>query len=188
MSNESARCQFVDLTTHMECEKWYQYEEGQKFCEYHRNIQSIPDKEADISKTTIFNGDYIQDHNRRVESCLNMSLPEIALHIKGIEEKIKDLERDRRAATTAKRILEDQLSEEERAALREESNGFKVETRGRPKKYDKPTKSPEEKAAGRKTAFAAWADRLGMKTKDLMLMDDDELAAKIAKYKASKQA
>lgn len=115
-----------------------------------------------------------------------MSIQEIIEHIISIEAKIKELESDRRAANIAKRNLEDRLSEEDRTALRENSRSYKVPADPDSPPKTKPKKTPEEKAQNRKEGFSAWAARLGVKVDELMVMDDDEMASRIAKYKASK--
>lgn len=181
MSNMSARCQYVDLSTHMECEKWFPYEDGQKFCEFHRNGNG---KEIHISRTvTILGNEHVVRMNEEIARCLQMTIPEIAQHIQLIEEKVKELNRDIRAANIAKRNLEDRLTDEERAALRSETKGY----RGKEKSYHA-KKSPEEKANNRKGGFSAWAARLGLTMNEMFLMDDDERESRIAKYKAAKQA
>lgn len=190
MPKSYSKCQFIDTLTSMECDSWYVSEENQCFCPLHRTEALIPEdiaekKEVHIPRTvTVMNGDHIQALNAKVAECLTMSIPDLAEHIRSIEDKIKELERDRRAANIAKRNLEDRLTDEERAALREDPNRYK--SGSEIERAAKPKKSPEEKAKSRKEGFSAWAARLGVKTEELMTMDDDEMAARIAKYKASK--
>jgi hypothetical protein len=109
-----------------------------------------------------------------------MTRSERAQWIRDLENKIKELERTRRAATRASRNLDDLLSDEERDNLHTESRSY-VPREPKPK-YNK--KTPEEKANG-KVGFAAWAARLGYKLDAFYQMDDDERDARIAKYKAA---
>lgn len=185
MPKSYSKCQFIDTLTTIECDSWYATEENQIFCPLHRSESLLPEdkKEVHIPRTvTVMNGDHIQALNAKVAECLQMSIPELADHIRSIEDRIKELERDRRAANIAKRNLEDRLTDEERAALKADPNRYKsgdqVSTKAK--------KSPEEKAKSRKEGFSQWAARLGVKVDELMTMDDDEMAARIAKYKASK--
>ena len=103
-----------------------------------------------------------------------------ALSREEIEAKIKELEQQRRAANIAKRNLEDRMTEDERQKLRQDQTDYKQYPKTKP-----PKKTPEQKAEG-KMGFKAWAARLGMNTEDLMVMDDYELASRIAQYKASR--
>lgn len=186
MSRPYAKCQFIDTLTNIECESWYPSEDGQIFCPMHRSESLVPEKqEVHIPRTvTVMGENHIQALNTEVARCLTMSIPELADHIRNIEEQIKELERNRRAANIAKRNLEDRLTDEEREALRADPNRYKSgkEISSEPK----PKRSPEEKAKSRKEGFSAWAARLGVKVDELMSMDDDEMASRIAKYKASK--
>ena len=182
MPTESTRCQFIDKITRIECDNWYPFEEGQSFCPLHR-LQE-PKREVPIQHRTVttINGDHLASLNQKISECLQMSIPEIADHIRAIELRIQELERDRRAANIAKRNLEDRLTEEERAALRESDKDKSY----RKAPAQKPKKTPEEKAKTKKEGFSAWAARLGVKVDDLMIMDDDEMASRIAKYKAAR--
>lgn len=193
MPNESIRCQFIDPATKTECETWYPFEPGEKFCNMHR-VQDIVEKDRLAQKTANHNNatrttlivarENIAKMNEHLQICEKMPIQDLVLHIQDIESQIKNLERDLRAANLAKRNLEDRLTDEERAALRKSSRDYKVQDNGAEKRsYTK--KSPEEKAKG-KLGFNAWAAKLGLKTEELMLMDDDEMAQRIAKYKASK--
>lgn len=195
MPTESTRCQFIDPISHNECDNWYPFEEGQKFCPSHRQLATLVGddltnkiKEVNhIPRTvTVISSEEIQKMNSKIADCMKMSLPELLAHVRGIDEQLRELERDKRAAMTARRNLEERLTEEERAKIREESLSFgrgNHEPRPRPNK-----KSPEEKAKGRNEGFPAWAARLGCKVDELMRMSDDEMAARIAKYKAGKGA
>lgn len=203
MAGEFTKCLYVDPNTTIECDTWYPYEDGQKFCLEHRHLAKvgfdsqgghlagyqIDDKSKEVNHiprtVTVISSSNIQRLNDKIAVCLKMSIPEIVAHIQSIEEKIKELEHDRRAANIAKRNLEDHLSEEERSALRETSRGYKVSP-DETEKQPKVKKSPEEKAKTRKEGFSAWAARLGVKVDELMVMDDDEMADRIAKYKASR--
>ena len=179
MPESYVKCQYIDSNSTLECENWYASDEDEQFCPNHR-----PKKEVNhIPRTvTVMSDDHLNKLNEKVSQCLQMSIPELVSHIKEIEDRIKDLERDRRAANIAKRNLEDKLSDEERAALREDTTKYRPSGATEPKVK----KSPEEKAKSRKQGFSAWAARLGVKVDDLMVMDDDEMTARIAKYKASK--
>lgn len=185
MAGEFTKCLYVDPTSQLECDVWYPYEEKQTFCPNHRQIGEQEVTNHIPRTVTVISSSNIQRLNDKIAVCLKMSIPEIVAHIQSIEEKIKELEHDRRAANIAKRNLEDRLSEEDRAALRETSRGYKVPENGE-EKAPKVKKSPEEKAKTRKEGFSAWAARLGVKVDELMLMDDDEMASRIAKYKASR--
>lgn len=185
MPTPFTRCQFISQHTQTECDNWYPYEEGQRFCPNHR-LQNLNREDNNTKPVSALSNDRIQQLNDKVAQYQELSIPEIVEHIRNIESKIKELEFDRRAATIAKRNLEDRLTEEERANLREASKSYgKVEEiSAKPKKI----KSLEEKAKNRKEGFSAWAARLGMKNvEELMLMDDEEVQARIAKYKASKR-
>lgn len=187
MSNESTRCQFIDPISHIECEVWYQYEDGQKFCPNHR-ISGLSDKTKEVNHiprtVTVISSEDIQKMNAKISECMKMSIPELVQHINDIDDQLRQLERDKRAANTAKRNLEEKLTDEERQILREQSTSYgRGPFEPKPKQ---PKKSPEEKAANRKEGFSAWAARLGLKsTEELMQMDDDEMAERVAKYKAS---
>lgn len=193
MPTESTRCQFIDPISHQECDNWYPYEDGQKFCDIHRYADNSPSRELSnktkevnhIPRTvTVISSEEIQKMNSKIADCMKMSLPELLAHVRGIDEQLRELERDKRAAMTARRNLEERLTEEERAKIREESLSF-----GRGNHEPKPKvikKSPEEKAKGRNEGFPAWAARLGCKVDELMRMSDDEMAERIAKYKRSR--
>lgn len=186
MSKSYSKCQYIDTLTTLECENWYEAEDGQSLCPEHREILAVRKEAIHIPRTvTVMGDDHINKLNEEVSRCLEMSIPDLALHIQGIEERIKELERDRRAANIAKRNLEDRLTEEEREALRSDTSRYKS-GRDSERAPRKSPKSREEKAKSRKEGFSAWAARLGVKTEELMVMDDDEMAARIAKYKASK--
>ena len=182
MPKSYAKCQFIDPNSTLECENWYDSSEDIQFCPNHRSRTEV----THIPRTVhVMSNDHINKLNEKVAQYLQMSVPEIADHIREIEDRIRELERDRRAAHIAKRNLEEHLSEEERQILREDHTKYKSgdETRHKPQQVKK---SPEEKASKRKEGFSAWAARLGVKVDDLMVMDDDEMTARIAKYKASK--
>ena len=182
MANEFARCQYIDPSSQIECESWYPYD-GIKFCHHHReNGQS---KEGiHIPRTVkVISDDQLQELNTKVLEFEQKTIPELADHIRNIEDQIRLLERDRRAANMAKRNLEDKLTDEERASLREQSANYHV-------LEDRPVRrkvSNEEKASKRKEGFPAWAARLGVNIDDLMAMDEDEMAARIAKYKKARE-
>lgn len=181
MPTESSRCQYIDPDTHLTCDVWYPFSEHPTLCGLHRPADLTKEVHIPhIPKTvSVMNGDSLKKLNDKVAECLQMSIPELAEHIRSIEDRIRELEHDRRAANIAKRNLEDKLTEEERDALREESASYKV------REYQpKPKKSPEEKAKNRKEGFSTWAARLGVKVDELYLMDDDEMKARIDKYRA----
>lgn len=186
MSNESTRCQFIDKVTHMECEKWYPFDPEQKYCEHHRQMadQDITARPPHIPRTVhVMNGAYLSDLNAKVLACQEMTIPELEEHIKSIEDQVRSLERDKRAAMMAKKCLEDRMTEEERTALREKSGAYAIRPRLDSGRISR-KRDPEEKASNRKSTWAQWAARFGVTTEKLMLMDDDEREAKVAKYKA----
>lgn len=200
------RCQYVDENGN-ECDIWYPAADldnagnSHKMCQAHRqglvppdhedrNVFVIPDQQNGVQRggkiprtVTVLPESHITKLNEHIAECLTLTIPELVVHIQNIEEKMKDLARQKQAAVIAKRNLEDRLTEDEREALRQQSNGFKVQ----PEHHSKPRvkKNPEEKAKG-KTGFSAWAARLGMNMEELMVMDEDELTERIAKYKASR--
>lgn len=175
-----AKCQFIDKATRIECENWYDFDHEQTFCPEHRQVKEV----VHIPRTVkVISSEEIKSYNEQVASFLQMPIPEIADHIRNIEERLKSLERERRAANFAKRTLEENLSETERESVRAESQAY---TPREPKpRISK--KSPEERAKNRKEGFSAWAARLGCKVEDLMMMDEDEMSSKIAKFKAGQK-
>lgn len=178
MATGFTRCQFIDGNT--ECDTWFPYIDGKIYCDLHAGKQEV----ITISRTAkAATEEGISLLNQDMEFCAAMTIPELVAHVQGIEEQIRGLERMRRAAGIVKREKESKLSEAERNALRAESAGYSVPQR---EVHPSKRKSPEEKAKNRKEGFSAWAARLGVKTDELMLMDDDEMAARIAKYKAQK--
>ena len=182
---EQIKCKFIDPVSHATCEVWYDYDPDQKFCAAHRSTVNTLEIVPHIPRTVrVMPENEVNDLNAAKARCLQMPLDKLVEHIRYIEDRIKELEREKRAAMMAKRDLEDQLTDEERAALRKQSNGFVVDSPVNIKKSTR--KSGEEKAKSRKEGFPAWAARLNLKVEDLYVMDDDELNAKIAKYKASK--
>lgn len=186
MSKSYSKCQYIDKDSTLECENWYTTEDGQTLCPEHREMIAARKEAIHIPRTvTVMGDDHINKLNEEVSKCLQMSIPDLVEHIKSIEDRIKELERDRRAANIAKRNLEDRLTEEEREQLRSDPNRYKSGNDLERKPRSQP-KSPEEKAKNRKEGFSAWAARLGVKTEELMVMDDDEMAARIQKYKAQK--
>lgn len=196
MSEPYTKCQYIDYETNIECENWYAYEEGQKLCPTHRDLTKIAAKESLISirnreanriprTVSVISSTDLQKLNAEMSYFLKLSIPEIEAHVREIEVKLQDLERSRRAANIARRTLLDRLTEDERTELRAKEVG-KSYLKDSPKKsHAKKAKSPEEKAENRTGGFSKWAARLGLKVDELMIMDDDEMAARIAKYKAS---
>jgi hypothetical protein len=162
MAHESARCQFVDLETHTECEKWYPYDPNQKFCEIHRNglsaTLSLDNKKKYYAEYAAMKDPFeIQKHIVNVEQQL--------------KEQIKDLEDRRWAANTVLRQLEDEMTESDREALRKRTKGL-----GRaPDKVVKKTPKPRKP-----DIFARYQN---LNKDDLMEMSLEQIAAWKAKVK-----
>lgn len=200
MSNETAKCQYVDKEHGIICEAWYPFQLGEKYCEEHRIIdqqnkdfQLVQQAQHSIHAVNnvtrigksgkAFAPDYVDRVNDTVNKWMTFSIPELAEHLQNMDVQLQEIEFQRRTARMAKHRLEEQLTEEERADIRNSPDniGHRKEPSIR-----KPKKTKEEKAAQRKEGFPAWAARLGMNTEELMQMDEDEMAARIAKYKASR--
>ena len=158
-----------------ECLEFYESSEDPKFCKLHRAADLMTPTNQHIPRTVRVIP--IENLNEHLSKFSALSIPEIVNHILAIEDQIKSLERERRAANMAKRQKEDLLTESERQALRQDQTDWK-----KPEPVHKKAKSPEQKAEG-KIGFKAWAARLGMKVEDLMVMDDDEMEQRIATYK-----
>lgn len=192
MQPETIKCQYVDQNGNG-CTNWFEQDlsndPDQKFCIQCRMAlaeQRVLERRNQIHPprtVTLMSDENLQAMNGKIAECSTMALPDLIVHIKDIEEQIKILERDRRAANIAKRDLESRLSDAERQALRQSDEGN--DWKERKHQNSRKTKSPEEKAQG-KLGFNAWAAKLGMKVEDLMVMDDDEMAQRIALYKKSR--
>lgn len=180
------RCQFVSGSE--ECDIWYPADDGGKYCKGHAdmlkaanngNAANIP---VHIPRTvSVIPTDQLNYLNDKKNELITLGINGLVDHIKNIEAEIKNLERDRRAANMAKRELEEKLTEAERNALRLDKTDYKL-----PPREPKKVKSNEEKAKG-KVGFKQWAALFGMDTEKLMMMDDDELNERIAKYKSQHQ-
>lgn len=200
MSVETIKCQYVDQNGNG-CTSWFPVDPNdpyQKICiscrqrmAEERANQKLANHIHDLKKeymnhprtVTLMSDESLAAMNGKISECSQMTLPDLIAHIKDIEEQIKILERDRRAANIAKRELESRLSDAERQALRQSDEGN--DWKERKHQNSRKTKSPEEKAQG-KLGFNAWAAKLGMKVEQLMAMDDDEMAQRIALYKKSR--
>ena len=145
MSIGYIRCQYIDPISKQECETWYPHEDEEIYCPLHRAKEVVH-----IPKTvTVIPEGEITELNGFMAEANELTIPQIAEHIKELEARIKLIERERRGYSIVKRNKEDALTDEERNELRLQSSGYNVT----PHLSKSKKKSPEEKAKSRKEGW-----------------------------------
>jgi hypothetical protein len=112
--------------------------------------------------------------NKKIDECSSMSDSELADHIRYLEQIVRDFQTDIRACNWVRRDRESHMTEEQRAATRLATKGYKGKANG------KAEKKPRQK----KGNFIQ--NQLGMTMEQFAAMSDEEQQARIEKFKQAR--
>ena len=168
MSQESARCQYIDKAHNLECELWYPYEEGQRYCNMHR------------STTLVVLEQHVIEQEEYRKAAYMLTIPQIEEHIKKVKEAIKALEREARQYLSVMKDKKDNENDVERAQRLADTKGY----RGIESKPKSQGMSQEERVAKAKPGLPKMAAMCGVaKMDDFFAMSEEERNARIKRYK-----
>ena len=170
MSSESARCQYKDMDRNIECELWYPYEEGQRYCNMHR------------STTLIVLEKHVVEQEEYRKAAYMLTIPQIEAHLKEIKESIKALERESRQYLSVMKDKKDKENDVERAQRLADTKGYRGPSEPKPKSQGM---SIEEKVAKAKPGLPKMAAMCGVaKMEDFFALSTEERDRRVADFKA----